>query len=103
MRSTRQSLASKAVFTVAVLVTLSLILSSCGAGGGAYAGPPRGTTGNGSDPTTISGVTVSGITSSGAVITWQTSAVASSQVVYGLTTSYGASTTISDTTGTTTH
>lgn len=101
MRSPRQSLANRGAFSVAILITLSLILSSCGAASGNYAGPARGTTG--STPTTISGVTVSGITSSGVIITWQTSAAASSQVIYGLTTSYGSSTTITDTTGTTTH
>jgi hypothetical protein len=42
---------------------------------------------------TISAVQATAITATGATITWTTSAPASSQVVYGLTSSYGSSTT----------
>ncbi len=43
-------------------------------------------------PPVISAVNASGITSSGATITWTTDVPATSQVEYGLTTSYGSST-----------
>ena len=41
---------------------------------------------------TISAVAASGVTSSSAIITWTTNERASSQVEYGLTTSYGSMT-----------
>jgi NPCBM/NEW2 domain/Purple acid Phosphatase, N-terminal domain len=44
--------------------------------------------------TTISAVQVSGITTTGATISWSTNNPADSQVDYGTTTSYGASTTL---------
>ena len=44
-------------------------------------------------PPTISGVAAGSITASGATITWTTSTPASSQVEYGLDTTYGSSTT----------
>jgi hypothetical protein len=43
-------------------------------------------------PPTISGVSASGITGTGATIIWTTNEASDSQVEYGLTTSYGAST-----------
>src|SRR5713101_2904340 len=43
---------------------------------------------------TISNPTTSSITSTSATITWQTSAAANSQIMYGTTTSYGSSTTL---------
>jgi hypothetical protein len=52
--------------------------------------PPTPTT-----PPTISSVTSSNITSGGATITWTTNEASDSQVEYGLTTSYGSSTTLS--------
>ena len=45
-------------------------------------------------PPTISSVTGSGITSSGATITWNTNEASDAQVDYGLTASYGSSTTL---------
>ncbi len=48
-------------------------------------------------PPVISAVSAGGITSSGATITWTTDVPASSQVEYGLTTSYGASTLLDST------
>jgi hypothetical protein len=48
-------------------------------------------------PPVISGVTASNLTSAGAVITWTTNEAATTQVDYGLTTSYGSSTTLNST------
>ncbi len=45
-------------------------------------------------PPVISAVTSSGISSSGATITWATNEATDTQIVYGPTTSYGASTTL---------
>jgi hypothetical protein len=53
-------------------------------------------------PPVISGVAAGSVTSSGATITWSTSTPASSQVRYGLDTTYGSSTTL-DTTLVTSH
>jgi len=54
------------------------------------------TSGGGGDvtPPVISSVAASNITSSGATITWTTNESSDSQVEYGLTTSYGSSTTL---------
>jgi hypothetical protein len=51
---------------------------------------------------TISAMQATGVTSSGATITWSTNEAADSQVEYGLTTSYGSSTTV-DATRVTSH
>jgi hypothetical protein len=48
-------------------------------------------------PPVISAVTASSLTATGATITWTTNELADSQVEYGLTTSYGSSTSIIDT------
>ncbi|MDD5687363.1 MAG: chitobiase/beta-hexosaminidase C-terminal domain-containing protein [Elusimicrobia bacterium] len=50
-------------------------------------------------PPTISAVTTPSITGSGIVITWTTNELATSKVEYGLTTSYGSETPVTDTDG----
>jgi hypothetical protein len=70
-----------ALGTVVVLLLLA-VLASCGKGKEADTTPPA-----------ISAVAASGITSSGVTITWTTDEAATSQVEYGLTTSYGSTTT----------
>lgn len=76
--------------TIAVLITLVALVIS-------FAGCASDTT-----PPSITGVAASGIAASGATITWTTDEPASSHVEYGLTTSYG-STTTSDTSMVTGH
>ena len=53
--------------------------------------PPGGTPADTTAPT-ISGLAASGVTTTGATITWTTDEAATSQVEYGLTTSYGQTT-----------
>ena len=79
-----------ALGTVVVLLLLA-VLAGCGKGKEADTTPPA-----------ISAVADSGITSSGATITWTADEAATSQVEYGLTTSYG-STTTADTSLVTSH
>ncbi len=76
--------------TIAVLIALVALAIS-------FAGCASDTT-----APSITGVAASGITASGATITWTTDEPASSQVEYGLTASYG-STTTSDTNMVTSH
>ena len=71
-----------ALMTIVVLLLLAA-LAGCGKGKEADTTPP-----------VISAVAASGITSSGVTITWTTDEAATSQVEYGLTTSYGSTTTL---------
>ncbi|MDD5688238.1 MAG: FG-GAP-like repeat-containing protein [Elusimicrobia bacterium] len=54
-------------------------------------------------PPVVSAVVSANITGSGLVITWTTNEPANSKIEYGLTTSYGSATVITDTTGVYTH
>jgi hypothetical protein len=57
------------------------------------AGSSSSGTGTGSTPTTISSVATTSITTNSATVTWNTSAAATAQVMYGTTSSLGSSTT----------
>jgi hypothetical protein len=67
-------------------------LSSYSASANATTQAPPDTT-----PPTISAITLSGVTTSGATISWTTNEAADTQVDYGLTASYGLSTTLNTT------
>jgi hypothetical protein len=103
---------SSGAYSVAVAVGLTTSYTVTGLNAGTYyfAVTAENTSGAGSDysnegskvildttPPVVSAVAAIGITASGATVTWTTNETASTQVDYGTTTAYGASTTLNTT------
>src|SRR5262249_17657680 len=84
----------EAVFMKLSLTLVGLWLAGCGSTGSVNAPNPPGPPPPGSQTPTISNVAVGNTTPSSAAITWTTNIAASSQVEYGTSSSYGASTSL---------